>query len=76
MSQSTRGWTLNDWQQAYRNQHLQPAVLAELLAELSDSDPAWISLASAPNCSTAVIKATANKNITCVPSNHAGFITR
>lgn len=46
MSQSTRGWTLNDWQQAYRNQHLQPAVLAELLAELSDSDPAWISLAS------------------------------
>lgn len=47
MSQSTRGWTLNDWQQAYRNQHLQPAVLAELLAELSDSDPAWISLASA-----------------------------
>lgn len=47
MSQSTRGWTLNDWQQAYRNLHLQPAVLAELLAELSDSDPAWISLASA-----------------------------
>lgn len=47
MSQSTRGWTLNDWQQAYRNQHLQPAVLAELLAELNDSDPAWISLASA-----------------------------
>ncbi|BCR25874.1 allophanate hydrolase [Aquipseudomonas alcaligenes] len=47
MSQSTRGWTLNDWQQAYRNQYLQPAVLAELLAELSDSDPAWISLASA-----------------------------
>lgn len=47
MSQSTRGWTLNDWQQAYRNQHLQPAVVAELLAELSDSDPAWISLASA-----------------------------
>ncbi|AMR66020.1 allophanate hydrolase [Aquipseudomonas alcaligenes] len=47
MSHSTRGWTLNDWQQAYRNQHLQPAVLAELLAELSDSDPAWISLASA-----------------------------
>ena len=46
MSQSTRGWTLNDWQQAYRNQHLQPAVLAELLAELSESDPAWISLAS------------------------------
>ena len=46
MSQSTRGWPLNDWQQAYRNQHLQPAVLAELLAELSESDPAWISLAS------------------------------
>ncbi|WP_373388930.1 allophanate hydrolase [Pseudomonas alcaligenes] len=47
MSHSTRGWTLTDWQQAYRNQHLQPVVLAELLAELSDSDPAWISLASA-----------------------------
>ena len=40
------GWTLDDWQQAYRRQHLQPAVLAELLAELNTTDPAWISLAA------------------------------
>src|SRR5688572_13974471 len=46
MSHSGFGWTLGEWQQAYRNAQLQPGVLAELLAELSSSDPAWISLAT------------------------------
>ena len=46
MSHRGFGWTLGEWQQAYRNQQLQPGVLAELLAELSSADPAWITLAS------------------------------
>ncbi len=46
MSHRGFGWTLGEWQQAYRNQQLQPGVLAELLAELSSADPAWITLSS------------------------------
>ena len=46
MSHSGFGWTLSEWQQAYRTEQLQPSVLAELLAELASDDPAWISLAS------------------------------
>ncbi|MDX5374006.1 MAG: allophanate hydrolase [Pseudomonadaceae bacterium] len=46
MSHRGIGWTLGDWQQAYRSQQLQPGVLAELLAELDGDDPAWIALAS------------------------------
>lgn len=46
MSHRGFGWTLGEWQQAYRRQQLQPDVLAELLAGLSAEDPAWISLTS------------------------------
>ncbi|MDG1579998.1 allophanate hydrolase [Pseudomonas sp. GOM6] len=46
MSHRGFGWTLGEWQQAYRRQQLQPDVLAELLAGLSADDPAWISLTS------------------------------
>ncbi|PTU74046.1 allophanate hydrolase [Pseudomonas mangrovi] len=41
------GWTLHDWQQAYRTAAFTPEILFELLAGLSIEDPAWISLASA-----------------------------
>ncbi|MBD9417323.1 allophanate hydrolase [Pseudomonas sp. PDM16] len=46
MSHRGFGWTLSEWQQAYRTENLQPEALAELLAELSSDDPAWISLAT------------------------------
>lgn len=46
MSHRGFGWTLSEWQQAYRTEQLQPGVLAELLAELAGEDPAWISLAT------------------------------
>lgn len=46
MSHSGFGWTLGEWQQAYRDAQLQPGALAELLAELNIDDPAWISLAT------------------------------
>ncbi|WP_043307111.1 allophanate hydrolase [Pseudomonas sp. ML96] len=46
MSHRGFGWTLSEWQSAYRTDNLQPEVLAELLAELSADDPAWISLAT------------------------------
>lgn len=46
MSHPGFGWTLSEWQQAYRSENLQPSVLAELLAELSTDDPAWIALAT------------------------------
>ena len=46
MSHRGFGWTLGEWQQAYRDEQLQPGALAELLAELSGDDPAWISLAT------------------------------
>ncbi|WJN58608.1 allophanate hydrolase [Pseudomonas sp. SO81] len=46
MSHPGFGWTLSEWQQAYRSENLQPSVLAELLAELSADDPAWIALAT------------------------------
>ena len=41
------GWTLHDWQQAYRSAACTPEILFELLAGLSIEDSAWISLASA-----------------------------
>ncbi|WP_394559659.1 allophanate hydrolase [Aquipseudomonas alcaligenes] len=46
MSHCGFGWTLSEWQNAYRTDNLQPEVLAELLADLSADDPAWISLAT------------------------------
>jgi allophanate hydrolase len=46
MSHHGFGWTLSEWQQAYRNDNLQPGMLAELLAELAGEDPAWIALAT------------------------------
>jgi allophanate hydrolase len=46
MSHPGFGWTLSEWQQAYRSENLQPSMLAELLAELSADDPAWIALAT------------------------------
>ncbi|MDD0841710.1 allophanate hydrolase [Pseudomonas sp. Gutcm_11s] len=46
MSHRGFGWTLGEWQAAYRTDNLQPEALAELLAELSSDDPAWISLAT------------------------------
>jgi allophanate hydrolase len=46
MSHPGFGWTLSEWQQAYRSENLQPSTLAELLAELSADDPAWIALAT------------------------------
>ena len=46
MSHRGFGWTQSEWQQAYRTENLQPEALAELLAELSSDDPAWISLAT------------------------------
>lgn len=41
----TTGWTLHDWQQAYRDGRLQPDCLHELLETLRGEDPAWIVLA-------------------------------
>jgi allophanate hydrolase len=46
MSHPGFGWTLGEWQQAYRRENLQPSVLAELLAQLKSDDPAWIALAT------------------------------
>ncbi|WP_137974116.1 allophanate hydrolase [Pseudomonas sp. F(2018)] len=46
MSHPGFGWTLSEWQHAYRSENLQPSTLAELLAELSADDPAWIALAT------------------------------
>ncbi|MCV4288995.1 allophanate hydrolase [Pseudomonas capsici] len=40
------GWTLHDWQHAYRNEALSPDVLFELLQQAQGNDPAWITLAS------------------------------
>src|SRR5690606_37854998 len=44
MSHRGFGWTLGEWQQAYRTGNLQPEALDELLATLAADDPAWISL--------------------------------
>ena len=46
MSHPGFGWTLSEWQQAYRRENLQPSVLAELLAQMASDDPAWIALAT------------------------------
>lgn len=44
---NTKGWGLAQWQAAYREGGYSPAaLLSELLSNLSDNDPAWISLAS------------------------------
>lgn len=41
---NTAGWTLRDWQQAYRQGMPPSALLLPLLNALTTSDPAWISL--------------------------------
>ncbi|KNX78358.1 allophanate hydrolase [Pseudomonas sp. 250J] len=41
------GWTLHDWQRAYRDEALSPDVLFEVLQQARADDPAWLSLASA-----------------------------
>ncbi len=38
------GWTLSDWQAAYRSGGQTPEILFQLLAQLDPEDPAWISL--------------------------------
>ncbi len=41
------GWTLSEWQHAYRNEQLNPEkILSELLQTLSADDPAWIYILS------------------------------
>jgi allophanate hydrolase len=40
------GWTVGEWQAAYRQGDLRPDALVSLLAQLAADDPAWISLAS------------------------------
>lgn len=41
-----RGWTLNDWKQAYQRGNAPAMLLGELVGSLSDTDPAWISIIS------------------------------
>ena len=44
----TRGWTISEWREAYRSKDLAVrAALQSLRAQLSDSDSAWIYIASA-----------------------------
>lgn len=44
----TKGWTLTDWQRAYRSGEQQaPQMLHGVLEQCDGSDPAWISLISA-----------------------------
>ncbi|PAU80504.1 allophanate hydrolase [Halovibrio salipaludis] len=43
---STTGWTIRDWQEAYRNGQSPQALLEALLEAEDPRDPAWISLAS------------------------------
>jgi len=46
--EATRGWTLADWQAAYREHGAQPAeLLGRLVAGLQADDPAWICRADA-----------------------------
>ncbi len=41
------GWTLSEWQRAYRTEHLDPQkTLGELRGTLSADDPAWIHIVS------------------------------
>lgn len=48
MSNSTTGFTLSQWQQAYQQPGVTPdTLLPALRAQLSETDNAWISLASA-----------------------------
>ncbi|OXR49163.1 allophanate hydrolase [Pusillimonas sp. T2] len=44
----TKGWTIAQWQSVYRQASASPSELvSELLSNLSDNDPAWISVAGA-----------------------------
>lgn len=43
---TTTGWTLTDWQQAYRAGQQPQTLLTALLDSLTPDDPAWISLLS------------------------------
>ncbi|WP_437881733.1 allophanate hydrolase [Pseudomonas sp. LRF_L74] len=52
MSSLELGWTLGEWQSAYRSGQLTSDILFELLASLSKDDPAWISIASTEQLQT------------------------
>ncbi|MDD0972537.1 allophanate hydrolase [Pseudomonas fontis] len=41
------GWTLSEWQHAYREGTIEPALLFELIQQFQEQDPAWIVLVSA-----------------------------
>lgn len=41
------GWTLSEWQHAYREGTIEPALLFELIQQFQEQDPAWIALVSA-----------------------------
>lgn len=44
---STTGWTIDDWQGAYRDRRIDPhSALHSLRAQLSPDDPAWIHIVS------------------------------
>ncbi|HEV7632636.1 MAG TPA: allophanate hydrolase [Steroidobacteraceae bacterium] len=43
----TCGWTLNQWQQAYRSGRQPPQLLHDLRERIQPGDPAWISIATA-----------------------------
>lgn len=43
-----RGWTISDWQQAYRQGATPAKLLNELINGLPSTDPAWISTATQP----------------------------
>lgn len=48
VTDQSQGWTLADWQAAYRLHGAQPAaLLGKLIADLDPGDPAWICLADA-----------------------------
>ena len=53
MSNSTTGFTLSEWQQAYQQPGVTPdTLLPALRAQLGETDNAWISLASAEQLSS------------------------
>lgn len=51
---NTIGWTLIDWQRAYRAEEIQLNDLITWIEQLDPNDPAWISIASAEQINTQI----------------------
>lgn len=67
---NTNGWTLIDWQHAYRAEEIQLNDLSTWIEQLDPNDPAWISIASTDDINQQIQELTQRSQQFSSPSQH------